>query len=261
MIATGTPLDFIMGFNKRRTTGVLLTLLIHTGYNYQSWSGSLHQDLSLCISLYLTSIFTTKWFKYLSSYFTFCFTVSLSSFWPNLSPLSLSNLHVFVFFALFSTFSFLPPSWPHRDTSRMRSCRKHIKEGTPANPEEQYDCKLYHPEHATRMYCMCATAMQVLTRPRALQTHFLSCTYTHINAKLSTLPTNSANNPVMCVSPQALHGYRIQTCYGLELWWDWGVGGNLVFHLNVSLLPGRHPVYCFTLWIIKSCLLLQPGLK
>lgn len=196
-----------------------------TGYNYQSWSGSLHQYLSLSNSLYLTSIFTTKWFKYLSSYFTFCFTVSLSSFWPNLSPLSLSNLHVFVFFALFSTFSFLPPSWPHRDTSRMRSCRKHIKEGTPANPEEQYDCKLYPPEHATRMYCMCATAVQVLTRPcspRALQTHFLSCTYTHINAKLSTLPTNSANNNTTqwCVCP-----HKPFTGIGYSLAMVWSCGG------------------------------------
>lgn len=99
---------------ERRTTAVLL--FSQHRWELRSWSGceALHQFLPLAISLSpLLSlsappshflIFTTQWFKYLSSYFSFCFTLSLSSLWP-ISPPSSSVLLIYISLS-FSSFFF-----------------------------------------------------------------------------------------------------------------------------------------------------------
>lgn len=124
MIASETPLDFIMEFNTRRTTAVLLLFLFHivnvgTTSPDQAARPSISASRSQFSSPYCTLshsppshflIFTSQWFKYLSSYFSFCFClpVFILNHLYILSPLSLSlcNLHISIFFFSYPCFRF-----------------------------------------------------------------------------------------------------------------------------------------------------------
>lgn len=137
---------------------------------------------------------------------------------PTPSPLLLSNLH-FLFLPLFylqADFTEPPPVWELAESTLKDVHRLTLQSTVTLN------C----------IVCMCAIAVQGATRADkserpcslcALQTHFLSRTvthtrtYTHINAKLCTVPTKlrkQQHNSVMCVSLQALHRYQIQPRYG-----------------------------------------------
>lgn len=131
---------------------------------------------------------------------------------PSLHPLSsLCNLHIFVFYALFSIFTFLPLRWLHSATSCLRSCREHIKWCTLANLAGQHASRLNRAKRATYMSVCCSSGghegwqqwknMQSLCTAHSLSV-MQSNSYTHVYAHCQqTLQTTTQPSDVCPYEP------------------------------------------------------------
>lgn len=203
MIASATPLDFIMEFNKRRTAAVLPFLLFHiaqveTTSPDQAVRPSISTSHSPFSSLYCTlshSLHLSSQSSHLSDSSLLLLIVFQSPCLhpdPSLHPLHpLCNLHISLsssfFFFFFPIFTFLPLRWLHSATSCLSYCRENIKWCTLANPAEQHDSRLHRAHRAA--------AAQGATKADngertcslfALHIQFPSCeaTHTHIAHKV-----------------------------------------------------------------------------
>lgn len=253
MIASGTPLDFTMGFYKRQTTAVLLFFwFIKPPVLIRQWGPpSIPPTLHFPLSISLYRILSISFFNLHNSVIHISFILLLIPFHSLhvfslthpyfFSSLSPSNPHILVAFFLFSIFSFLPPSWLHRATSCLRICRKHIKGCTLANPAEQPVSKLLPPKHATHM-CVCHSctgsheAWQEWKTLHSLRTaHQLSLThrtsYTHISSaqcQQTLQTTTQASDVCVPTSPSRVFDTALLTF--------WGCGGS----------EGQRGIWCFT---------------
>lgn len=263
MIATGTHLD-IMGFNKRRTPAVLHLLLIYsvqvkTASPDQAVRPSIntsHSHFPLSISLHLTpsmsflnlhnSVTQISFLLHFDQSLLLLLSHSLIYITLSFSP----SFPVSLFY-LQADFTEPPPVWEFAESTLKDAHRLTLQSSVTLN------CVL--PKRAARIH-VCVP--QLCREPRGLTrvkghavsvlsrltfSHSYMHIYTHkckaLHGANKTLQTTTQLSDV-CVptSPS-----RVSDTALLWFWWEWGVERNLVFHLNVSLLPGRHPVYCFTL--------------